>query len=102
MLRINCVVILVPLIAIQAALAGPAFVHPGLLESREDLARIKEAVSTKQEPIYSGYEIFHSNAQSQLNYVMRGPLPVVGRNPTIGQAEYDSDANAAYQLAIMW
>jgi hypothetical protein len=33
---------------------------------------------------------------------MRGPLAMVGRNPTVGQGNYDSDANAAYQCAIMW
>ena len=85
-----------------AAFADFAFVHPGLLHSREDLARMKNAVATKSEPIFSGYEIFRANAQSQLNYKMRGPLAMVGRNPTVGQNVYDSDANAAYQCAIMW
>jgi hypothetical protein len=78
------------------------FVHPGLLQSREDLARLKIAVAMKSERIFSGYEVFRTNAQSQLNYKMRGPLAMVGRNPTVGQNDYDSDANAAYQCAIMW
>lgn len=63
---------------------------------------MKIAVAKKEEPVYSGYEIFRANAQSQLNYQMRGPLAMVGRNPTVGQAAYDSDANAACQLAIQW
>ena len=33
---------------------------------------------------------------------MQGPLAAVSRNPTIGQGAYDSDANAAYQNAVMW
>src|SRR5450759_1284785 len=86
----------------SAAFADFAFVHPGLLHSREDLARMKNAVATKSEPTFSGYEVFRANAQSQLNYKMRGPLAMVGRNPTVGQGDYDSDANAAYQCAIMW
>jgi hypothetical protein len=85
-----------------AAFADFAFVHPGLLQSREDLERLKMAVAAKAEPVFFGYEIFQTNAQSQLNYRMRGPLATVGRNPTVGQGVYDSDANAAYQCAIMW
>jgi hypothetical protein len=89
------------------ALAGPTFadftfVHPGLLQSRADLERMKTAVAAHAEPIYSGYLVFCSNAESQLSYKIRGPLTMVGRNPTVGQAAYDSDANAAYQCAIRW
>lgn len=90
--------------AALAAVAGSAapFIHPGLLQSRADLERMKLAVAAKEEPIYSGYLVFSSNAESQLTYRMRGPMPMVGRNPTVGQTTYDSDANAAYQLAIQW
>jgi hypothetical protein len=73
-----------------------------LLQSREDLERIKTAVAAKSEPVFSGYEVFRASAQSRLDYKMRGPLATVGRNPTVGQNVYDSDANAAYQCAIMW
>jgi hypothetical protein len=90
------------LLIAPAAFADFAFVHPGLLHSREDLARMKNAVATKSEPAFSGYEIFRANAQSQLNYKMHGPLATVGRNPTVGQSAYDSDANAAYQCAVLW
>jgi hypothetical protein len=90
------------LMAVHPAFAGFEFVHPGLLQSRTDLVRLKMAAAAKQEPIYSGYEVFRTNAESQLNYKMRGPLAMVGRNPTVGQEAYDSDANAAYQCAIMW
>ena len=90
------------LLIAPAAFADFAFVHPGLLQSREDLERMKMAVAAKAEPIFSGYEIFQTNAQSQSDYKMRGPLAMVGRNPTVGQGAYDSDANAAYQCAVMW
>jgi hypothetical protein len=90
------------LVTFRPALADFTFIHPGLLQSREDLARMKIAVAAKTEPIFSGYEVFRTNAQSQLDYKMRGPLAMVGRNPTVGQNVYDSDANAAYQCAIMW
>lgn len=95
------------LLILLLAVAPPAFadftfVHPGLLQSREDLARMKIAVAAKSEPTFSGYEVFCTDAHSQLNYKIRGPLATVGRNPTVGQGIYDSDANAAYQCAIRW
>jgi hypothetical protein len=79
-----------------------SFVHPGLLHSREDLERMKEGVANKEEPIYSGYQIFIQNPASQYTYKMQGPMEMVGRNPTVGQRTYDSDANAAHQNAVMW
>ncbi|HEY1661673.1 MAG TPA: alginate lyase family protein [Verrucomicrobiae bacterium] len=90
------------LVSAQAVFADFTFIHPGLLQSREDLDRMKAAVAQKEEPIYSGYLVFSMNAQSQLSYKMHGPLQMVARNPTVGQTTYDSDANAAYQCAIMW
>jgi hypothetical protein len=63
---------------------------------------MKMSIVEKSEPIYSGYLVFSSNSASQLSYKMRGPLALVGRNPTVGQTDYDADASAAYQLAIMW
>ncbi|WP_183580583.1 alginate lyase family protein [Mucilaginibacter sp. X5P1] len=78
------------------------FTHPGLLQNTEDPERIKRAVADKQEPIYSGYLVFAADAQSQYTYHMQGPMTMVGRNPTVGQNIYDTDAAAAYQNAIMW
>lgn len=78
------------------------FVHPGLLHSQADLLRMSAAVSAHRSPIYEGYLLFQASPFSDYDYRLRGPLPVVGRNPTIGQADYDSDANAAYQNAVMW
>jgi hypothetical protein len=90
------------LVGAQVALGESAFIHPGLLHDREDLERMKHAVAAKQEPAYSGFEKLRVSPESQLNYVMRGPMAMIGRNPSVGQATYDSDANAAYQCAIMW
>jgi len=94
--------LIVLLFFVQSAVADFAFVHPGLLHSREDLERIKNAVGAKNGIIFSGYDIFRTNALSQLDYKMRGPMAMVGRNPTVGQTNYDADADAAYQCALMW
>ena len=85
-----------------AAFAGFEFTHPGLLHGREDLAHIKAAVAAKTLPTFAGYEAFQADACSRADYKMRGPMAMVGRNPTTGAADYDSDANAAYQNAVMW
>lgn len=81
---------------------GQSFVHPGILHSREDLERMKKAVADKEEPVYAGYQLFLQNPASQYDYKMQGPLAMVGRNPTVGQGTYDSDANAAHQNAVLW
>lgn len=78
------------------------FSHPGLLHSSEDLRRWRRAVEQKEEPIYSGYLLFREHPQSKPDYVIRGAVAEVGRNPTIHVAEFDSDANAAYQCAVLW
>jgi len=77
-------------------------VHPGMLHSREDLARMREGVRAKHEPILSGFEAFRIHPQSQSTYTLRGPAAVIGRNPTVNVDLFDSDANAAYQCALMW
>ena len=78
------------------------FVHPGIMHSQEDLDRMKKAVANRSEPVYSGYQVFIQNPASQHTYKMQGPMQMVGRNPTVGHATYDSDANAAHQNAVMW
>lgn len=78
------------------------FIHPGLLQSREDISRMIKGIQDKSEPLYGGYLVFEKHPQSQANYKMQGPFPAVGRNPTYNQSAYDADANAAFQNAVMW
>lgn len=79
-----------------------SFVHPGLLHSAADLARIKAAIHAGTEPIATGFEVLRKHPQSQATYVIQGPFAEIGRNPTIRQKEFEQDANAAYQCALMW
>ncbi|MFC0771626.1 alginate lyase family protein [Terrimonas alba] len=92
----------VALFFVDTVISAQAFVHPGILHSNDDLQRMKKAVANKQEPIYSGYQLFIQNSASQYTYKMQGPLAMVGRNPTVGASAYDNDANAAHQNAVMW
>jgi len=94
--------LLLPLTAAIGAADAQQFVHPGLLQSRADLDRMKSGVAAHQSPIYEGYTVFAASPQSQSSYVMRGPFEEIGRNPTAHFGEFDTDANAAYQCALMW
>jgi hypothetical protein len=94
--------LLLPFLLLPGIVHAQTFTHPGLLQSREDLERMKTAVAAKQEPVYGGYQVFIQDPASQADYKMQGPMAMVGRNPTVGQTTYDNDANAAYQHALMW
>jgi hypothetical protein len=96
------IVISIFFVSLMNPVHAQTFVHPGLLHSKEDLKRMKTGVIDKTEPIYSGYLLFIQNPASRFTYKMQGPMAMVGRNPTVGQGIYDSDANAAHQNAIMW
>jgi len=78
------------------------FVHPGLLQSREDLMRMRNGIAAQTRPLLMGYIELKNNPQSRFDYKMQGPMAMVGRNPTVGQGVYDADASAAYQNALMW
>jgi hypothetical protein len=77
-------------------------VHPGMLHSKDDLARMKESVYAHREPIMSGFEVLRQHPNSQSNYIPRGPAAIISRNPTVHVDLFDSDCNAAYQCALMW
>ena len=82
--------------------ADDGFIHPGLLHSKEDFARMKVAVKEKQGPIYNGFKILEQSAHAKADYKMRGPVEEWGRAPNINTGIAQSDAKAAYQNALMW
>ncbi len=81
---------------------GHKLVHPGMLHSKDDLARMRDGVHAHREPIMSGFEVFRQHPNSQSTYTPRGPVAMIGRNPTVHVDLFDSDCNAAYQCALMW
>ena len=86
------------------ALAGEAFVHPGLLHGKADLDRMKVAVAEKAAPIYDGFKVLAKSPHASADYRRQGPFPVWGR--ATGAADHSreaqNDAKAAYQNALMW
>lgn len=95
-------IIIVLLCLSQSLWAQRHFIHPGLLCGNADIERIKAGLAAGQPDITAGFEPLKNHPESQFNYRMQGPLVMVGRNPTVGQGKYDSDANAAFQNALMW
>ena len=81
------------------------FIHPGLLHSAEDLARMKEKVAAGEEPWKSGFGQLSSHPQSSAAYPPK-PLAHVERSLLKGYGkgkdQLERDSNAAYQNALLW
>lgn len=82
----------------------PAFKHPGIMHTREDLDRIKTRVAADGAFWKSAFDVFAADAQSQADYKIRGGFEQVTRGPgqNVHNTEMASDANAAYQNTLMW
>lgn len=77
------------------------FQHPGMLQSSQDLARMREAVRMRRQPVFAGFERLRDHPQSQWGYKPAGAFAEIGRNPNVRFHEFDTDAGAAYQCALM-
>jgi hypothetical protein len=84
--------------------APGAFVHPGLLHSREDLDRMRQRVAAGEEPWKGGFAKLRADGQSKADWKLRGPFEVVTRatGADRGNPQMVVDGNAAYQNALMW
>src|SRR5262249_46864721 len=84
--------------------ADQPFTHPGLLHTQADLDFIKRKIAAREEPWKSAFEKFSAHPQSSAGYKLRGPFESVTRDPrgSVHNDEMVSDANAAYQNALMW
>jgi hypothetical protein len=78
------------------------FVHPGMLHSSADLARMQGGVRDRSQPILSGFEAMSASAESQLSYKRKGASAEISRNPNSHAGDFEQDANAAYQCSLMW
>jgi hypothetical protein len=85
----------------EEASASSKFLHPGMLHSRADLIRMKEGVRDRTEPIFSGFNVLRNHPLSQSTYASVGASAEIGRNPSVRFPDFDHDANAAYQCALM-
>ena len=79
-----------------------AFVHPGLLQSQEDIERMKKGIASKDPVISAGFQVFRNDKLSQSTYVLKGPGETIGRAPNANFGQFNDDAAAAYQNALLW
>lgn len=82
---------------------GKRFVHPSLLHTDADFARMKAKVEAKEQPWLEGWEKLITSPHAQLDWrprpvekVIRGAMP--GQNFIV----LANDVHAAYQLALRW
>jgi len=82
-----------------------AFVHPGLMHNRAELAFVKSKIAAGDEPWKSAWENLQASRGASLDYTPE-PRAVVERgaynNPDIGSSEMSSDSSAAYTQALQW
>lgn len=102
--RIGRIMALLSLLGMSSILGANEreFVHPGILHTKESMQRIREAVAAGEQPYLDGLEVLKKHPQSSSRYVVLGGFEETGRKPSVRTNEHESDANAAYQNAMMW
>lgn len=85
-------------------LGKDAFVHPGILHSREDMNRIRSAVKNNLDPQVDSFTILKSQDTASADYKIQGPFPYIARDGVNKhtKAPVENDVNAAYHNALMW
>lgn len=101
--KLLCVLSLVCLPACAETTPEMPFVHPGLLHTEADFARMKTKVEAGAAPWIDGWKVLIDNPRSQLGYRPRPTDKVVrGNVPGQNVGQFYPDVHAAYQLAVRW
>jgi hypothetical protein len=90
------------LLAVAYQLPAQPFVHPGLLHTEADFARMRTKVNAGAQPWKGSWDILVANSRSQLSWTPR-PVDTVrrgGDRQNYGQLM--NDIAAAYQTALRW
>ena len=87
----------------DSSVAPPrTFVHPGLLHTEADFARMREKVAMQARPWLDGWTALASNGRSQLGATPRPLATVVRGGEGQNFAQLYIDVDRAYQLALRW
>lgn len=78
------------------------FVHPGLLHTEADFARMRAKVNAKESPWFEGWEKLTSSRNARLNWNSRPTETVVRGGNGQNFPVLFNDIHAAYQLALRW
>lgn len=90
------------LFTIARQLPAQPFIHPGLLHTEADFARMRDKVNASAQPWKGSWDILVANGRSQLSWAAR-PVDTVrrgGDRQNYGQLM--NDIAAAYQTALRW
>jgi hypothetical protein len=82
--------------------AAQAFVHPGLLHTEADFARMRAKVNANAQPWKGSWDLLVANSHSQLGYVPRPTDTVIRGGTGQNYPQLYNDIAAAYQLALRW
>ncbi|MFC3396693.1 LamG-like jellyroll fold domain-containing protein [Brenneria rubrifaciens] len=86
----------------EVAAAERTFVHPGLLHTEDDFARIRKKIAVSAQPWLDGWNALLTDGYSQLEGAPR-PLETVVRGGSGSNfAQLHIDIQRAYQLAVRW
>lgn len=82
-----------------------AYVHPGLLHTADDFARIRTKVNAEAEPWLTAYNKLTASKYAQSTYVNTAQVVIYRGSDGVHSQNYANlyrDAAAAYQLGIRW
>lgn len=85
----------------EPATAGP-FLHPGLLHTQTDLARIKQKVEEGAQPYLDGWNQLVNSPYSQAGWTPRATATIVRGGAGDNVALLYNDVARAYQNALRW
>jgi hypothetical protein len=89
---------------VQAVSSSAPFVHPGLLHTDSDFARMKAKLAVNASPWIDDYKKLTANRHAQLAYAPH-PQTVIYRNDGVhgdNFMAFAEDVAAAYSLALRW
>lgn len=104
-----CLIIVLPSLQAQVSQKGrplensKPFLHPGLLQNREDLEFMKKKILSGEQPWKDAYGRLYKSASldfvpKPFTHVIRGSYG----HPAIGGSELTASSNQAYAQAIIW
>lgn len=84
---------------------GAVFLHPGILYTQADLDRMKNALTNKQNPWNTDWQLLQANYLASSSYSFN-PVETVYRNDTVngssGYGSLENSSSAAFLLAVEW
>lgn len=82
-----------------------AFVHPGVMQTGEDLAFMKQKIEAGEEPWKAAWDTLRSQSYSSLDFQPEPQAHIVRGgygDPNIGATEFAVSGRAAYSHALQW